>query len=256
MGTNGAAELDVHLRIGYAIASLSCTVGPFLAVTAAGLRGGSVLSGVSVYVVYAAGFTLVVGVLAVAAALASSAAVERMRRIVPYVNRISGALLVVVGVYVGYYGLYEVRLFTGNGNPVDPVIMAAGRVQGVIAGWVHQHGAWPWLVALAVLAVAALGAAWRASATARYRRADRAYGGRRTIATPASVADTSPTRIPIIAMRPASTAGTYDALPSFTTKIPSGLAPGLATGMTVEPSAVSYAWPNMRDASGSAGGRP
>jgi hypothetical protein len=96
---------------------------------------------------------------------------------VPYVNRISGALLVVVGVYVGYYGLYEIRLFTGNGNPVDPVITAAGRVQGAIAGWVHQHGAWPWLVAMAVLTVVALGAAWRASATAKCRRADRATAG-------------------------------------------------------------------------------
>jgi cytochrome c biogenesis protein CcdA len=163
--------------ISYAIASLSCTVGPFLAVTAAGLRGGSVLRGVSVYVAYAGGFALVVGVLAVATALASSAAVDRMRRIVPYVNRISGALLVVVGVYVGYYGLYEIRLFTGSGNPVDPVITAAGRVQGAIAGWVHQHGAWPWLVALAVLALAALGAWWRASVAARHRRADRATAG-------------------------------------------------------------------------------
>jgi cytochrome c biogenesis protein CcdA len=163
--------------ISYAIASLSCTVGPFLAVTAAGLRGGSVLRGVSVYVAYAGGFALVVGVLAVATALASSAAVDRMRRIVPYVNRISGALLVVVGVYVGYYGLYEIRLFTGSGNPVDPVVTAAGRVQGAIAGWVHQHGAWPWLVALTVLALAALGAGWRASVAARYRRADRATAG-------------------------------------------------------------------------------
>jgi len=163
--------------IGYAVASLSCTVGPFLAVTAAAIHGGSVLGGMAVYVAYAGGFTLVVGVLAVAAALASSAAVDRMRRIVPYVNRISGALLVVVGLYVGYYGLYEIRLFTGNGNPVDPVVAGAGRVQGAIAGWVHQHGAWPWLVALAVLTIAALGAAWRASATAKYRRADRATAG-------------------------------------------------------------------------------
>jgi len=159
--------------ISYAVASLSCTVGPFLAVTATALRGGSVLGGMAVYVAYAAGFTLVVGVLAVAAALASSAAVDRMRRIVPYVNRISGALLLVVGIYVGYYGLYEIRLFAGNGNPEDPVIAAAGRVQGAIAGWVHQHGAWPWLVALALI-VAAFAAGWRASASARYRRADRA----------------------------------------------------------------------------------
>jgi cytochrome c biogenesis protein CcdA len=159
--------------ISYAVASLSCTIGPFLAVTAAALRGGSVLGGVAVYFAYAGGFTLVVGVLA----LASSAAVDRMRRIAPYVNRISGALLLIVGVYVGYYGLYEIRLFTGDGNPEDSVIAAAGRVQGAIAGWVHQHGAWPWLVALAVLTIAALGAAWRASATAKYRRADRATAG-------------------------------------------------------------------------------
>ena len=156
--------------VSYAIASLSCTVGPFLAVTAAGLRG-SAAGAVAVYVAYAAGFTLVVGVLAVAAALASSAAVDRMRRIMPYVNRISGALLVVVGGYVGYYGLYEIRLFTGNGSPEDPVIAGAGRVQGAIAGWVHQHGAWPWLVTLAVLLVAAT------SVRARYRRAGRATAG-------------------------------------------------------------------------------
>ena len=161
--------------VSYAIASLSCTVGPFLAVTAAGLRGGSVVGAAAVYVAYAAGFTLVVGVLAVAAALASSAVIDRMRRIVPYVNRISGALLLIVGVYVGYYGLYEIRLFAGNGNPEDPVIAAAGRVQGAVAGWVHRHGAMPWLVVLAVLIVSAT--AWRANARARCRRADRATAG-------------------------------------------------------------------------------
>ncbi len=142
--------------ISYAIASLSCTIAPFLAVTGAGLRSDSVLGALSVYVAYAAGFTLVVGVLAVAAALSSAAVADRMRRIVPYVNRISGVLLVVVGLYVAYYGLYEVRLFTANGSPDDSVIAAAGRLQGAIAGWVHRHGAWPWLVALALLLVAAL----------------------------------------------------------------------------------------------------
>jgi len=157
--------------VSYAIASLSCTVGPFLAVTAAGLRGSAV-GAAAVYVAYAAGFTLIVGVLALAAALTNSAVVDRMRRIVPYVNRISGALLVLVGSYVGYYGLYEIRLFAGMDNPDDPVIAAAGRVQGAIAGWVHQHGAWPWLLALAVLMVAAT--AWRASARARYHREDQA----------------------------------------------------------------------------------
>jgi hypothetical protein len=182
-GLAGGARWAPTARLGsmfgygasYAIASLSCTAGPFLAVTAAALRGGSALGAVAVYAAYAAGFTLVVGVLAVAAALANSAVVDRMRRIVPYINRISGALLIVVGVYVGYYGLYEIRLFSGNGNPEDPVIAAAGRVQGAIAGWVHQHGAVPWLAGFAVLILVAAG--WRANASARHRRADRATVG-------------------------------------------------------------------------------
>jgi cytochrome c biogenesis protein CcdA len=163
----------------YAVASLSCTIAPFLAVTGAVLRGDSVLGALPVYLAYAAGFTLVVGVLAVAAALSSSAVADRLRRIVPYVNRISGVLLLVVGVYVSYYGLYQVRLFMADGNPDDSVIAAAARVQGAIAGWVHRHGAWPWLLALALLLVAAVVAArWaKASAGARSRPSRRATAG-------------------------------------------------------------------------------
>jgi cytochrome c biogenesis protein CcdA len=147
--------------VGYAVASLSCTVGPFLAVTGVSLRGGPILQAVAVYVAYAAGFALIVGVLAIAVALASTAVVDRMRRMLRYVNRISGALLVVVGLYVGYYGVYEVRLFNANGNPRDPVIAAAGWLQGRLVGYVHGHGAWPWLAVLAVLLGAAAVWAWR-----------------------------------------------------------------------------------------------
>jgi cytochrome c biogenesis protein CcdA len=150
--------------VSYAIASLSCTIGPFLAVTAAGFRGGSVVTGVSVYLAYVAGLTLVVGVLAIAAATASSALADRLRRLLPFVSRIGGALLVLVGLYVGYYGVYELRLLSdisANANPQDAVITWAGRLQGALAGWVHQHGVLPWAVALCVLVAGAFAAAWR-----------------------------------------------------------------------------------------------
>lgn len=173
--------------VGYALASLSCTIGPFLAVTGAGLRSDTPLHGVGVFAAYAAGFTLVVGVLAVATALARTVVIGRMRRILPYVNRISGVLLILVGAYVGYYGLYEVRLFGGNfggifggngGDPYDPVIAAAGRVQGTMAGWVHQHGALPWLIGLLLLV--AVGVLWRGAVR---------YSGRRSSARPATADD-------------------------------------------------------------------
>lgn len=62
--------------LAYAIASLSCTIGPFLAVTAETFRSGSVLDGVLAYLAYGSGMALVVGVLAVAPALASSTLLE------------------------------------------------------------------------------------------------------------------------------------------------------------------------------------
>lgn len=156
--------------VSYAIASLSCTIGPFLAVTAAGFRGGSVVTGVAVYLAYVTGLTLVVGVLAIAAVTASSALVDRLRRALPFVNRISGGLLVLVGLYVGYYGVYELRLFDAKANPDDAVIMSAGHLQGALAGWVHQHGVWPWAVALFVLVAGALADAWYRRVRRRHRR--------------------------------------------------------------------------------------
>jgi cytochrome c biogenesis protein CcdA len=156
--------------VSFAIASLSCTVGPFLAVTGASLRGGTFLGGVAVYFAYAAGITLVVGALALAAAFANSAVIEWMRFVLPFVNRLSGALLIVVGLYVGYYGVYEVRLFHADGNPADPLVNAAGRVQGALAGWVHGHGAWPWVVGIIALLLGGLALTWRGRRNARSRR--------------------------------------------------------------------------------------
>lgn len=160
--------------LGYAMASLSCTVGPFLAVTGATFRGGPILDGLLIYLAYGAGVVLIVGVLAIAVAFARSTLIGRIRRIMRYTNAIGGSLLVLVGLYVGYYGIYEVRLFNANGNPSDPVVAAAGRAQGAVAGWVHQHGAWPWITALVVVVALAMAASVLGIRTRRRLRAGRA----------------------------------------------------------------------------------
>lgn len=137
--------------LAYAIVSLSCTIGPFLAVTSATFRSGSVIAGIAAYVVYGLGMALVVGVLAVSVALASSAVTTGIRRILPYVNRIGGAILVLAGLYIGYYGVYELRLFHTGGSAEDPIVDGAGKLQALLAEWVDRIGPVPLVIGLAVL---------------------------------------------------------------------------------------------------------
>ncbi|MGI5507058.1 cytochrome c biogenesis CcdA family protein [Lentzea sp. CA-135723] len=128
--------------IAFAIASLSCAIGPFLAVV-----GASLQTGVFAFLAYALGMGLVVTVLAVA----GSALAPHMRRLLPHVGRIGGVVLLVVGAYVTYYGVYELRLFLADGNAVDPVVLGAGRLQGALVQFVSALGPWPFVVALVVI---------------------------------------------------------------------------------------------------------
>ncbi|HKN51373.1 MAG TPA: cytochrome c biogenesis protein CcdA [Amycolatopsis sp.] len=140
--------------LAYALASLSCTIGPFLAVTGATFHAGSIGEGVLAYLAYGAGMALVVGVLATGVALAGAGFAGRARRLLPYVNRAGGGLLVLIGLYVGYYGIYSVRLNLGDGSPHDPVVRAAGTVQETLAAWIDDLGPLPLIFALLVIVLA------------------------------------------------------------------------------------------------------
>lgn len=136
--------------LAYAMASLSCTIGPFLAVTGAGMGSGSPLDTVGAFLAYGAGMALVVGVLAAGVAVAGDAVAARARRLLPYVNRASGAVLLLVGVWVGYYGIYELRVAAGA-DGADPVVDSAAAVQQALAGWVGRVGVGPLLTTLTAL---------------------------------------------------------------------------------------------------------
>ncbi|MFD4640027.1 cytochrome c biogenesis CcdA family protein [Lentzea sp. NPDC058436] len=125
--------------VAFAIASLSCAVGPFLAVV-----GASLQTGVMAFLAYALGMGLVVTVLAVAGASLA----PRLRKVLPHVGRIGGAVLIAVGAYVTYYGVYELRLFLADGSAADPVVQAAGRFQNALVQIVAATGPWPFVVVL------------------------------------------------------------------------------------------------------------
>ncbi len=110
--------------VSYAIASLSCTIGIFIANIVNAFSRTNFVSGVSVLVVYAAGMGLVITALTVAIALARDSVVRFLRSGMRHANRVAAALMVVMGIYVAWYGVFSLRVRndpTTTAGPVDLV---------------------------------------------------------------------------------------------------------------------------------------
>ncbi len=131
------APAMVGFGMSYAAASLTCSIAPFLALVVASFRSGSTGEGIALFVAYSAGMGLLVGIAAVAVALARRGVVASLRRTGKWVPRVSGLLLLLVGAYVAWYGAWELRVL-GGGDPADPVIEAAARLQRILADWVAR----------------------------------------------------------------------------------------------------------------------
>ncbi|HEY5847392.1 MAG TPA: cytochrome c biogenesis protein CcdA [Microlunatus sp.] len=143
----------------YALASLTCTIAPFLAVVVTSFRSGSALAGAALFVAYGLGMGLLVGAASLAVALAQDSLITRLRQFGGLAARVAGLLLVIVGAYVAYYGWWELRVFAGGAGE-DPVIKTAAGLQGRLAAAVAALGV-PGLsaVVLIMLVLAALVAA-------------------------------------------------------------------------------------------------
>ncbi|MEU7617316.1 cytochrome c biogenesis protein CcdA [Micromonospora rifamycinica] len=142
----------------YALASLSCSIAPFLAIVVTSLQAGSTLRGLALFVAYAIGMGLVVAVAALGVALLRGRVVSGLRGAGAWVPRLSGLVLLVAGGYVAWYGWYEVRLAQGRHDAFgDPVVVGAARVQRTLVTALDTAGPAVLAVALVgLLAVAAL----------------------------------------------------------------------------------------------------
>jgi len=112
--------------ISYAFVSLSCTLSLFIAAISTVIDQQNFFVGLGAFIAYALGMGLVLIVLTLAIALARQGIVKKMRGVLPHINRVSGVLLVVAGLYVVYYGWYELRVLNGNTSG------------GGIAGWMFN----------------------------------------------------------------------------------------------------------------------
>lgn len=118
----GSRSAGVMVAYGatYAIASLSCTLGPFLAVTGAALAQ-SRLEGTITYVAYALGMGVIILILSIASAVAHTTVADHMRRLSRIAPRIGGALMILAGAYAIWYGRWELAVYDGELR-TDPLI--------------------------------------------------------------------------------------------------------------------------------------
>jgi len=144
--------------VAYALASMSCTIGPFLAIVVSSLRAGSPLEGVGLFVAYGVGMGLVVGTLALAVALARASLVVHLRRGARWLSRLGGLLLILTGGYVAWYGWYELQASTGRAVP-DRVVAAGTALQQRLAAGLDRIGVVTVAVVFVVLLASSLVAA-------------------------------------------------------------------------------------------------
>ena len=76
--------------LSYAIASLSCTIGPFMTAVAGTFRRSNFVSGIAVFVAYALGMAVLLMTLTLTLALARQSLLRGLRRSLPYVQRVAG----------------------------------------------------------------------------------------------------------------------------------------------------------------------
>jgi cytochrome c biogenesis protein CcdA len=148
--SGGVAQMALY-GTSYAIVSLGCTLPTFSAyITATSTRSGWV-SAITMFLAYAGGFTLLLTGLTIGIALARQGLLHTVRRLLPHVQRISGGLLVVAGLYVAYYGWYELRRLGEEDRTVDLVTGWSNEV----SVWVHDVGPTRLGLVLAVIVAAA-----------------------------------------------------------------------------------------------------
>ena len=132
-GKDGSFRSMALYGVSYAIVSLGCTLPTFSAYIGATNRTEGVVSSSFMFLAYASGFTLLLTSLTIGIALARQGLVRTVRRALPHVQRISGGLLVIAGLYVAYYGWYELRRLGDEDVAVDRVTGWSNEVASFVS---------------------------------------------------------------------------------------------------------------------------
>jgi cytochrome c biogenesis protein CcdA len=98
--------------IAYGISSLSCTLPIFLVVVGTALGSGTLLISLAQFMGYALGMGTVLAAITIGTALFREAMERWLRRLMPYVHRVSALFLIGAGIYLIYYWLVSVDVLS------------------------------------------------------------------------------------------------------------------------------------------------
>lgn len=102
--------------VGYALASMGCTLPVFLVVVGSSLSTSGVAGAASLFLSYAGGMATVLMSVSLGAALVKGAVAQGFAKLLPYVNRVAAGLLILAGLYLLWYqGRYLSLLIGGFG---------------------------------------------------------------------------------------------------------------------------------------------
>jgi cytochrome c-type biogenesis protein len=125
--------------VGYGIASLGCTLPVFLAVIGASLATAGPGGALLVLVAYGAGMAIMLILFSTGAAVVRDGLVKSVRRIMPYMGRITGGMLTVAGVYLTYYW-GRVKFGSAATLGDDPIVGFVGDFTATIERYAGTYG--------------------------------------------------------------------------------------------------------------------
>ena len=102
--------------VAYAVASIGCTIGLFLATVFSARPDETFINSVGNMVAYGAGMALLVSALTVCFAFANTSLLKFLRNSMQYIDRVAAAFVVLSGLYLAWY-FYWVDLDNG-GDPI------------------------------------------------------------------------------------------------------------------------------------------
>ena len=121
----------------FALGSISCTIGPFLAATAAALSTSDFISILLTYVVFGLGISITIAILALITATSNQLLIKRIRNSTRKIELLCGFLLLIVGAYLLYFSWYEISLQRSPLIP-NPIMDVVFRFQGSIVSGVSR----------------------------------------------------------------------------------------------------------------------